>query len=755
VIALIDTRNLVPLPLLSGQNPRGIPVAGFGESVPGGAAMRFDALLAEVSKTLAVKPDTSAEGPSSKLRAAIAAAVATLVQGSVSQVQQLAVDGHAKQNLVEGLSNAYQLDPREKAMLGSMVEIAVNQVSERLSGAQVYPPGLDLTQDASVPEPRGSSEPADKAGETSGMPGPKGRTPEKQGSVKAVASDRAEPFGVSSGNGGSVTTPVQPGQERLVSIAGKASAVSGQSVDETGLEILVRGAAPKLVSTSSSATGSEIFPTGGPVSAGARVKPASVLATYLQAGTSASQAQVSVRTVGLDSTDGEAPSVFAGRSLKREIPNPAEKSKTENPETSSRSAQAALAASLVPAGAVSASVADPVDQSPLVQTVEGVDAAQDVRGISVAGAEKPMAKASAGSSSASSTGASQVEDQTTAGKPSAPQTQPASDGRSSSPKAPALEETIASIVFGAESDALSAGSVPSGQDLPEWAVVENAPSPQAKAGSEKVLAVPANPGESAADPQALPSSAVSSPAIVPAGERPSIPAVPSAVLAAEAPGLGRNVPVQAPSATAPVSVTSGRGGSRSVQEASGKQAGDPAPLSEKSSGEGREFRVESLPVSSLQNDVRKLADGVIKEFTLRESILKQVAAQIEGASRETSLLHIKLKPESLGSLDVTLATEGGKLAAKIFAATAEVRDVIYHNLAQFKQALENQGIPVQELSVAVRADVHQGFGREGQQSAPWQSMLRRQGGSVPGQSRAADWTPADWVSTSSQLSVLA
>ena len=111
------------------------------------------------------------------------------------------------------------------------------------------------------------------------------------------------------------------------------------------------------------------------------------------------------------------------------------------------------------------------------------------------------------------------------------------------------------------------------------------------------------------------------------------------------------------------------------------------------------------------------------EFTTRESVLSQALSAIGKASQGSNQLKIQLKPESLGNLDVTLSIEGGKLTARIVASNTEVRDVFVNNMQQFKQSLEAQGLQVNQLSVAVRAET----GTQGQagQQQPQPQFLQR------------------------------
>jgi flagellar hook-length control protein FliK len=131
--------------------------------------------------------------------------------------------------------------------------------------------------------------------------------------------------------------------------------------------------------------------------------------------------------------------------------------------------------------------------------------------------------------------------------------------------------------------------------------------------------------------------------------------------------------------------------------------------------------------------VKDFAATVAREFGLRQTVFTQALSALENAGSGSNQLRIRLKPESLGSLDVTLTVEGGKLTARIVASNTEVRDVFAGNLQLFKQSLEAQGLQVNQLSVAVRAETG-AQGQPGQQQPPQQlfqrSMLQDTQGSV-------------------------
>jgi len=119
-----------------------------------------------------------------------------------------------------------------------------------------------------------------------------------------------------------------------------------------------------------------------------------------------------------------------------------------------------------------------------------------------------------------------------------------------------------------------------------------------------------------------------------------------------------------------------------------------------------------------QESVKDLVSSVSQQYSLRQNVIQQAVAAIEDAGQTASHVRINLQPASLGSLTVSLSMEGGKLTARLVASSDDVRDVLAANLTQFKQALESQGLQVNSLSVAVRADAGASQGQP--QQAPWQ-----------------------------------
>jgi flagellar hook-length control protein FliK len=125
---------------------------------------------------------------------------------------------------------------------------------------------------------------------------------------------------------------------------------------------------------------------------------------------------------------------------------------------------------------------------------------------------------------------------------------------------------------------------------------------------------------------------------------------------------------------------------------------------------------EDAPQTGLafgQETLRHLMTQVAKELGIREAAFTQVSdALAQATGSENSHLVIKLKPATLGEVQVDLSVVGGKLTARLLASTAEVRDAFVRDLPAFKASLEAQGLKIDQVSVAVRAESN--FNPQGQ-----------------------------------------
>ena len=107
----------------------------------------------------------------------------------------------------------------------------------------------------------------------------------------------------------------------------------------------------------------------------------------------------------------------------------------------------------------------------------------------------------------------------------------------------------------------------------------------------------------------------------------------------------------------------------------------------------------------------------------QQSPVQQVSQALQDAQTNgNSRLLIHLKPAGLGDVQVDLLMSGGKLTARLVAATPEVHQAFVRDLAGFKTGLESHGVAVQEVSVALRSGLQeqpQGQPRQPQDQSWW------------------------------------
>jgi hypothetical protein len=83
---------------------------------------------------------------------------------------------------------------------------------------------------------------------------------------------------------------------------------------------------------------------------------------------------------------------------------------------------------------------------------------------------------------------------------------------------------------------------------------------------------------------------------------------------------------------------------------------------------------------------------------------------------------IQLSPANLGSVQVELVLADGKLTAHLVAGQQDVRDALARDLPGFKAGLESHGIVVNEVSVALGAELGQDRNPSGQTPNPWRAF---------------------------------
>ena len=98
--------------------------------------------------------------------------------------------------------------------------------------------------------------------------------------------------------------------------------------------------------------------------------------------------------------------------------------------------------------------------------------------------------------------------------------------------------------------------------------------------------------------------------------------------------------------------------------------------------------------------------------TVTESqILDQVIGRMTvDRNHEANRMSIKLQPEELGRIEIDLTVEQGRIKAQIVAQNQQVQEVLERHLPRLREALEQQGLKLDQLQVSVDAQAGDGRG---------------------------------------------
>jgi flagellar hook-length control protein FliK len=94
-------------------------------------------------------------------------------------------------------------------------------------------------------------------------------------------------------------------------------------------------------------------------------------------------------------------------------------------------------------------------------------------------------------------------------------------------------------------------------------------------------------------------------------------------------------------------------------------------------------------------------------------IINQIVDRMKiGVRPEISEIRISLKPEHLGDVSVRITTREGVVAAQIVAGTEQVRNLLESGVGRLREALEEQGIKIDEIDVSVGQNLYSNGGMQ-------------------------------------------
>jgi hypothetical protein len=138
---------------------------------------------------------------------------------------------------------------------------------------------------------------------------------------------------------------------------------------------------------------------------------------------------------------------------------------------------------------------------------------------------------------------------------------------------------------------------------------------------------------------------------------------------------------------------------------------------------------EPIPAeSSTQPSVRPVwpaheqlhAEVVRRLDAVKSAVLEQVLEKMVFSKSESgeAKVFVRLKPPSLGEVEISLYLEDGRLTGRIVAESAMVRELLDASLSQLRQRLEEQNVHVAELTISTRQEREFRRGRDRSDGMP-------------------------------------
>lgn len=130
---------------------------------------------------------------------------------------------------------------------------------------------------------------------------------------------------------------------------------------------------------------------------------------------------------------------------------------------------------------------------------------------------------------------------------------------------------------------------------------------------------------------------------------------------------------------------------------------------EKLSSKKEDLEIKAFSMDDLQNSLRKIDIKHIDSKEIKPPVLSQENMDIFNDSiieliqlreeGDASIMNVKLIPRELGSIDISLKMEQGKIVAKIFVENEEMKQLFASSVKSLSQNLQRQDIAIEEIQI--------------------------------------------------------
>lgn len=103
---------------------------------------------------------------------------------------------------------------------------------------------------------------------------------------------------------------------------------------------------------------------------------------------------------------------------------------------------------------------------------------------------------------------------------------------------------------------------------------------------------------------------------------------------------------------------------------------------------------------------------------IEESIIGNIDTVVEG---ETTSMKVALYPRNLGSINIELTMENGKLLGKIMTEDASTKQMLTQNLAKLTESLMEQDIQISEIEISLNNNSSNWEGQDQEEGSTWEN----------------------------------
>jgi flagellar hook-length control protein FliK len=172
---------------------------------------------------------------------------------------------------------------------------------------------------------------------------------------------------------------------------------------------------------------------------------------------------------------------------------------------------------------------------------------------------------------------------------------------------------------------------------------------------------------------------------------------------------------------------------KTASEADSTFSGQESRNQHQTTGDGEVHNVflQNLEADKLQADGAEAASGTSGWSDETVDIMNQIMDYMKTSVKEdTSSLEMQLHPESLGTLQIHLASKGGVVTANFITQNETVKSALESQMIQLKESFEEQGVKVNAIEVTVQTheferNLDQGRGESKNREPARRTRIRR------------------------------